>query len=173
RDHLGRQLARADLFQGETPRPESGRAAAYTSVKELVEPLQVCYRSLVETGQAVIADGRLTDVLRRTAAFGLTLVRLDLRQHAARHAEALDATTRHRGLGSYLEWDESQRQSFLVAALRDQQPLAPPDFAADDNVRDVLDTFELAGTMNPESLSAFVVSMAQAPSDVLAVEAFQ
>ena len=27
--------------------------------------------------------------------------------------------------------------------------------------------------MNPESLSAVVVSMAQAPSDVLAVEAFQ
>ena len=37
----------------------------------------------------------------------------------------------------------------------------------------MLETFELAGRMNPESLSAFVVSMAQAPSDVLAVEAFQ
>jgi phosphoenolpyruvate carboxylase len=121
----------------------------------------------------VIADGRLTDVLRRTAAFGLTLVRLDLRQHAERHAEALAAITQHRGLGSYLEWDESKRQAFLVNALGEQQPLAPPQLEADDTVRDVLETFELAGTMNPESLSAFVVSMAQAPSDVLAVEALQ
>src|SRR4051794_1174296 len=173
RESLGGELSRAALIKVDSDRPNQVRALPYTSSAELLEPLQLCYRSLVETGQTVIADGRLTDVLRRTAAFGLTLVRLDLRQHAARHAEALDAITRHRGLGSYLEWDESQRQSFLVAALRDQQPLAPPDFNADDNVRDVLDTFELAGSMNPESLSAFVVSMAQAPSDVLAVEAFQ
>jgi phosphoenolpyruvate carboxylase len=31
----------------------------------------------------------------------------------------------------------------------------------------------LAGGMHPESLAAFVVSMAQAPSDVLAVQALQ
>jgi len=173
RDALGRDLSRAELLKGDADRASPQRVLPYSSISELVEPLQLCYRSLVETGQSVIAEGRLTDVLRRTAAFGLTLVRLDLRQHAARHAEALDAITQHRGLGSYLEWDEAKRQSFLVTALRDQQPLAPPDLEADNNVRDVLDTFELAGSMHPESLSAFVVSMAQAPSDVLAVEALQ
>src|SRR6185436_1425562 len=173
RDARGSELSRADLLKGDADKLASSRPAPYASVAEFIEPLQLCYRSLMETGQAVIAEGRLADVLRRTAAFGLTLVRLDLRQHAARHAEALDAITRRRGLGSYLEWDEAQRQTFLSAALRDQQRLAPPDLDADDNVRDVLDTFELAGGMNPESLSAFVVSMAQAPSDVLAVEALQ
>jgi phosphoenolpyruvate carboxylase len=173
RDALGRDLSRAELLKGDGDRPAPSRVLPYHSISELVEPLQLCYRSLVETGQSVIAEGRLTDVLRRTAAFGLTLVRLDLRQHATRHAEALDAITRHRGLGSYLEWDEAQRQSFLVAALRGQEALAPRDLDADANVRDVLDTFELAGSMHPESLSAFVVSMAQAPSDVLAVEALQ
>ena len=173
RDALGRDLSRAELLKSDSERPSPARVLPYASTAELVEPLQLCYRSLIETGQNVIAEGRLTDVLRRTAAFGLTLVRLDLRQHAARHAEALDAITRHRGLGSYLEWDEARRQPFLVSALHDQQPLVPPEFEADDHVRDVLDTFELAGAMNPESLSAFVVSMAQAPSDVLAVEALQ
>ena len=63
----------------------------YESIDELVEPLALCYRSLVETGQQIIADGRLADLLRRTAAFGLTLVRLDIRQHAERHTAALDA----------------------------------------------------------------------------------
>ena len=105
--------------------PGTPRVAPYLSAAELLEPLQLCYRSLQETGQTVIADGRLTDVLRRIAAFGVTLVRLDIRQHAARHAAALDAMTRHRGLGSYLEWDEPQRQSFLTAALRDPHPLVP------------------------------------------------
>src|SRR4051812_5983944 len=173
REALGSELSRARLLKADSERPVPPRAGQYVSVAELIEPLQLCYRSLMETGQAVIAEGRLMDVLRRTAAFGLTLVRLDLRQHAARHAEALDAITRHRGLGSYLEWDEARRQTFLSGVLRDQQRLAPAEFNPDDNVRDVLDTFELAGSMNPESLSAFVVSMAQAPSDVLAVEALQ
>lgn len=173
REHLGGDLARAELLKGDSQRPGSGRVAPYVSAAELIEPLHLCYRSLVETGQTAIADGRLTDVLRRTAAFGLTLVRLDIRQHASRHAAALDAITRHRGLGSYLEWDESRRQAFLAAALRDGQPLAPHDLDGGEEVREVLDTFALAGTINPESLSAYVVSMAQAPSDVLAVEALQ
>ena len=85
------------------PRPAISRRThvveghPYESIDELVEPLALCYRSLVETGQQIIADGRLADLLRRTAAFGLTLVRLDIRQHAERHTSALDALTRHLG----------------------------------------------------------------------------
>jgi phosphoenolpyruvate carboxylase len=173
RDHLGRQLARAELFQSDMPRPEPGRAAPYGSISELVEPLQLCYRSLVETGQGIIANGRLTDVLRRTAAFGLTLVRLDLRQHASRHAAALTAITEHAGLGRYSDWDEDRRQAYLTQALRSDRPIVPPDLVPDAEVREVFDTFKVAAEIHPESLSAYVVSMAQAPSDVLAVEALQ
>ena len=56
-----------------------------------MEPLLLCHRSLHATGNGIIADGRLADVLRRMAAFGLTLVRLDVRQEAERHTEAVDA----------------------------------------------------------------------------------
>ena len=171
RDHFGGELARAELLKPDAA--PAGRTAPYLSAADLIEPLQLCYRSLVETGQQVIADGRLSDILRRTAAFGLTLVRLDLRQHASRHAAALDAITRHRGEGSYLEWDEPRRQAYLTRALRSSTPLAPPDLAPDAEVKDVVETFTLAGQLHPESLSAYVISMAQAPSDVLAVEAFQ
>lgn len=173
RDYLGGELARAELLKGDAAKPGAPRVEPYLSAAELREPLELCYRSLVDTGQMVIADGRLTDVLRRVAAFGVTLVRLDIRQHAARHADALDAITRHRGLGSYLEWDEPRRQAFLTAALRAPDPLVPSDLAASEDVREVLDTMALAGGMHQESLAAFVVSMAQAPSDVLAVQALQ
>jgi phosphoenolpyruvate carboxylase len=171
RDHFGSELARAELLKGDARR--TGRVAPYLSVAELIEPLQLCYRSLVDTGQQVIADGRLTDILRRTSAFGLTLVRLDIRQHAERHAAALDAITRRRGDGSYLEWNEGRRQAFLAAALRSADPLVPPDLKADDDVQEVIETFRLVGEIHPESLSAYIVSMAKAPSDVLAVQAFQ
>src|SRR5512132_2184596 len=119
RDQLRRELSRAELFQSDMQRTEGGRAAPYRSVSELVEPLQLCYRSLVGTGQGIIADGRLTDLLRRTAAFGLTLVRLDLRQHASRRAAAITAITEHLGLGRYSEWDEPRKQEYLTKALRD------------------------------------------------------
>jgi phosphoenolpyruvate carboxylase len=142
----------------------------YESIDDLLEPLTLCYRSLVETGQQVIADGRLADVLRRTAAFGLTLVRLDIRQHADRHVQTLDAITRHQGIGSYAEWPEERRVAFLTAALADPAPGGLPDLpSADAEVKDVLDTFATIADLHPESLGAYVVSMAQHPSDVLAV----
>ena len=69
-------------------------AAPYETVRELFEPLSLCYRSLHEVGAASVADGRLLDVLRRVCAFGLSLTRLDVRQESTVHAKALDAITR-------------------------------------------------------------------------------
>ena len=48
-----------------------------------------------------------------------------------------------------------------------------PRTASDDQVRDVLDTFRAAARIHPESLGAYVITMASAPSDVLAVEFLQ
>ena len=45
----------------------------------------------------MIADGALLDCLRRLAVFGLFLVRLDIRQDAARHAAALAEITDYLG----------------------------------------------------------------------------
>ena len=75
---------------------------------------------------ALIAGGRLTDVLRRVATFGVTLATIDIRQASDRHTEALDAITRALGLGSYAEWDESKRLEFLVRELPNPRPLIPP-----------------------------------------------
>ncbi len=38
------------------------------------------------------------------------LVRLDIRQSSDRIVGCLDAVTKHLGLGSYAQWDESDRQ---------------------------------------------------------------
>ena len=80
--------------------------------EDLAEPLRLCDRSLRAVGNDLIADGRLADVLRRVAAFGLTLVRLDVRQESARHTEAVDAIARHLGLGSYAELDRRAARRF-------------------------------------------------------------
>ena len=140
---------------------------------DLRGPLELCHRSLVATGQQRLADGRLTDVLRRLAAFGRHLVRLDVRQHAERHAAALDAITRRTGAGSYLEMTEEQRTAFLRRALAERIPI-PADLGGDDeSVRDVLDTCRVIAEIPADSLGAYVVSMTKTPSDILAVEYLQ
>jgi phosphoenolpyruvate carboxylase len=111
-------------------------------------------------------------VLRRVAAFGATLVRLDIRQHADRHADALDAITRRLDLGAYREWTEEARQQFLLRAMRERIAV-PRDLPADGAVAEVLDTFAAIAAMPADSLGAYIVSMTRAPSDVLAVEYLQ
>ena len=97
------------------------------TVDEIAEPLALCRRSLEQTGNGLLARGRLLDLQRRVAAFGVTLVRLDLRQDASRHTEALSAITRQVGLGDYAAWSEDQRQRFLLQELESRRPLIPAD----------------------------------------------
>ena len=140
---------------------------------QLAEPLQLCYASLVETGNELIAGGRLTDVLRRVATFGVTLARLDIRQASDRHTEALNAITRAIGLGSYAEWDEARRLEFLIHELPNPRPLVPMDLVTSPDIADVLDTFHMIARTPPESLGSYVVTMTHNASDVLAVELLQ
>ena len=171
RNRLGREIAQARQPGAQEHGTDASDVEEYQSLDAFLEPLQLCYRSLLDTGLEVIASGRLADILRRTAAFGLTLVRLDLRQHSTKHAETLDILTRNAGRGSYLEWPEPQRQAFLRDALRSPTSVPTSDLqGASDDVRDVLATVRTAAAIHPESLGAYVISMAQAPSDVLAVQ---
>lgn len=144
-----------------------------TTADALAEPLRLCADSLEATGSGVLAQGRLADLRRRVAAFGLTLARLDVRQHAARHAATLDAITTALGLGSYESWDEERRLAFLVAELDSRRPLVPRDLECTAEVRDVLDTFRLLARLPADSLGTYVISMAGAASDVLAVALLQ
>jgi phosphoenolpyruvate carboxylase len=145
----------------------------YLDVRELEAPLRLCYESLHATRQGFIAEGRLTDLRRRVAAFGLTLARLDIRQDAARHAEALSAITGALGLGRYEDWEEPARVDFLVRELASRRPLIPDDLDAGEDVLDTLETFRMLARIPSESLGAYVITMASRASDVLAVELLQ
>jgi phosphoenolpyruvate carboxylase len=134
-------------------------AAVYLDAEDLIEVLQLCRRSLEATGNGLVADGRLTDVLRRLAAFGVTLARLDIRQEAARHTAALAAVTGARGLESYADWDEPARVEFLLREVAGNRPLLPAALEMPPAVRDVVETFRAIATIPPGSLGAYVISM--------------
>jgi len=156
---------------GDTSRPAG--PLALQSIDELAEPLQLCDRSLRAVGNDVIADGRLADVLRRVAAFGLTLVRLDVRQEASRHTEAVDAIARHLGMGAYGGWSEDRRIDFLLNLLTQNRRLPLDGLQADARVTDLFATFRMIAEIPRDSLGAYVITAAGRASDVLAVELLQ
>ncbi|MQX54541.1 phosphoenolpyruvate carboxylase [Alcanivorax sediminis] len=149
----------------------------YLFREQLLEPLKLIDQSLRAVGLADIANGDLKNTLRRLNCFGITLLRLDIRQESTRHSDVLDAITRYLQLGSYHEWDEDQRQTFLVNELLARRPLIDDAFRRSEEctpeVAEVLDTCEVIAEQGSEGLGAYVISMATTPSDVLSVMLLQ
>ncbi|KAK4484523.1 hypothetical protein RD792_007107 [Penstemon davidsonii] len=165
-----RERARQMLTDGVSDIPED---STFATVEEFLEPLELCYKSLCASGDRPIADGSLLDFLRQVSTFGLSLVRLDIRQESDRHTDVLDSITKHLEIGSYKEWSEERRQEWLLSELSGKRPLFGADLPKTEEIADVLDTFNVLAELPSDNFGAYVISMATAPSDVLAVELLQ
>lgn len=137
--------------------------------EDLLRPLQLCYDSLCSCGLAIIANGPLLDMIRRAHCFGLTLLKLDIRQESGRHTQALSELTKHLGLGDYEQWSEADRQSFLLRELQSPRPLIPSRWQPSDETQEVINTCRIVAIEGKRAINAYVISMATQPSDVLAV----
>lgn len=167
-----------EILQGKSTTSNITQDEVYLSKDELVEELLTVHQSLCDTGNAVVANGRLADVIRVVSAFGLTLVPLDIRQESDRHSEALDCITKYLGLGSYLQWDEGARVNWITQQLQSKRPLlrsggtwnepgSEEFFTA--TAKDTLETFEMIAEQHEASLGAYVISQCTSASDILAV----
>ncbi|KAK7306976.1 hypothetical protein VNO77_39637 [Canavalia gladiata] len=172
KDKLLRTRRRLELLLEDGP-CEHDPSDYYETTDQLLEPLLLCYESLQSCGTGVLADGRLADLIRRVATFGMVLMKLDLRQESGRHAETLDAITKYLDMGTYSEWDEDRKLDFLTRELKGKRPLVPHSIEVAPDVKEVLDTFRMAAELGSDSLGAYVISMASNASDVLAVELLQ
>lgn len=145
---------------------------------DLLEPLMMMHRSLVQTHKADVANGALTDVIRKLHIFGLQLLSMDIRQESTRHTEALDCITTYLGMGSYKRWDEQTRRIWLEEQLISRRPLLNrgktlESYGFPPSVLDTLGIFELIAKSEPGSLGAYVISQCQHASDVMAVALLQ
>ena len=146
------------------------------SKNELLEPLLVCYRSLIDSKLPEIANGRLLDFIHRVNCFGIELLKLDIRQESGRHRQAISAITEYLGLGNFETWTEQARQNFLLQELQSKRPLLPKhlnepasSLIEHSDVQEVFATMRTLAEQPEESLGAYIISMAEYPSDVLAV----
>ena len=137
--------------------------------QSLLDPLLMCYESLLACHGKPIAEGELLDLIRRVSAFGITLLPLDIRETAARHTQLLTEITQHLGLGVYADWSLQQRQDFLTANLQKKERLMSTTFAFSDPAQAVWDTFKMITRQLRASLGAYVISMVHEPTDILAV----
>ncbi len=159
------------LDSGRTVEPADD--AVLTTTEELLDPLEMCWRSLHEVGAGRVARGRLLDVIRRVHAFGLSLVRLDVRQDSSRHADAIAEIASARGDGDYAAWDDGRRAQYLSGALNDPESFIPASFMPSPPVAEVLATCDVIAMQSAEWMGSYVISMARSPADVLAVELLQ
>jgi phosphoenolpyruvate carboxylase len=183
RDWVDQELTSYNHYLNKNDDGGSGKMATgaiskdeiYLDQQKLMNELLMIHKSLCETGNSIAANGSLTDIIRNLAAFGLTLIPLDVRQESDKHEEAVDAITRFLGLGSYAQWDEQTKVNWLTAQITSKRPLVRrgiwnhnPDYFSETAV-DTLEIFQMIADQHDGSLGAYVISQATTPSDVLAV----
>jgi phosphoenolpyruvate carboxylase len=147
----------------------------YLGAGELIADLEILRGSLAGSGAgALIADGRVAEVIRAASAFGLQLATMDIREHAdAHHAvlaqlfDALDETDR-----PYAELDRPQRTELLVRELSGRRPLAGAEPRLDDAGAKTFGVFttirEAFERFGPDVVESYIVSMTRGVDDLVA-----
>ena len=147
----------------------------YGSTEELLADLEVMQASLRKNKGEVIARGGIDRVIRLTAAFGLTLATMDIREHADRHHEALAALFDALGTldGSYRDLSREERGRLLARELGGPRPLISAAARPPEAARPALDilraTRQALDTFCEDTIESYVISMTQGADDVLAV----
>ncbi|MCY4144457.1 MAG: phosphoenolpyruvate carboxylase [Gammaproteobacteria bacterium] len=142
--------------------------------RDLRQPLEMCYDSLVSCGLQRVANGLLLDTLRRAACFGLSLVKIDVRQSVDRHTQVLDELKAYYEQADasdapFSRMSEVDKQAYLLGELASLRPLFPRDWNPSSEAQEVIDTCRLVADDAGKGIASYIISMAQNPSDVLAV----
>jgi phosphoenolpyruvate carboxylase len=164
RDLLGRLPAR--LPRGEEPR--------YATAEAFAADLTVIADSLIQNGDADLAQGRLLDLREAVGGFGFHLAVMDLRQNSDVHERAVaELLAKADVTGRYLEMDEAERRTLLIAELTSPRLLRSPyrDYS-EETLRElsIVDAAaELRRQFGAGAIANYVISKAASVSDMLEV----
>lgn len=109
-----------------------------------------------------LVEKEFQDLIWRVRTFGLSLLKLDLRQSAEVHKNAVAAFIK-----GYADMPEDKKIAALLRALKGRVK-KPPRLSAEN--REVLKTLELLRDYPAESFGPYIISMAAEASDLLAVQ---
>ncbi len=144
---------------------------------EIAKTLDVVTGSLVSHRAGLLADGELHRLRQQVELFGLSVARLDVRQHSGRHESAVAEVFRVLNIApDYLVLDEAARVALLVDVIGRPAPALPASGFTPEtgdmvgSIQVLKKALELFG---PEAVGAYVISMTHDLSDVLEVLAMQ
>jgi len=162
------------LAQADADLLEFGESAN-TKTEEVRTILGQIEADLLHDRAAPLASGELRDALTNIDVFGLSMARLDLRQHSGPHARAIAELL---GCADYEQLDENRKQELLVEALQSVAPLPAGRVASlSADTRTVLEPLRMAlraqQQFGPDCLGIYIISMTNEVSDVLEVVLLQ
>ncbi|MEO7021700.1 MAG: phosphoenolpyruvate carboxylase [Ktedonobacteraceae bacterium] len=147
----------------------------YHQPTELLQDLELIRTSLLQDGEAGIAQSRLAILIRQVQVFGFHFAALDVRQHSERHASALAELLCVTGLlaTDYHDLDENERVHLLSTLLSDPRVLPRQQLQLSAETTHILDTFEVIHQARQEfgenAITCVIISMTRAVSDLLEV----
>jgi phosphoenolpyruvate carboxylase len=146
----------------------------YFRPAELREDLALISDDLRRSGASASATGFVGDLLRKAEVFGMHLLTLDVREHSARHARALDEVFRWAGVcDRYLKVNPNQRFDLLIQEFSQNRPLLPMHLPFSAETREVVQTFRaIAAVLEQqcsEAIDTYIISGATEPAHMLEV----
>lgn len=151
----------------------SDAPAALLRTHEVAELLDLISESLKSHRAALLADGELHRLRQQVTLFGLSVARLDVRQHSGRHETAVKEIFQALNLApDYNALSEKDRLALLLKVIASPAPPLPYDSLTPEtgdvvgSMRVLKRAIELYGE---EAVGAYVISMTHDLSDIIEV----
>lgn len=146
----------------------------YRGSSRMLADLELVRTSLIENSAELLADGRLTRLIRTVSAFGLGVARMDVREHSEKHHHAVGQLVDRVGelAVRYAELTPDERYALLCGELAQRRPLAPSPPPLDADGARTYATFEAIRDAHERfgeaCIESYIVSMTRGPDDLLA-----
>jgi len=150
-------------------------AGIYRDRTALHADLRTIADDLAQAGAEATAGGAVRDLLRLVEVFGVHLLTLDIRQHSARHGQALAEILAWAGVAPrYAKLTPNERFDLLVRELGQTRPLIPAHLDAFTPATiEVVQTFRTVAALLeqqcPDAVENYIISGAAEPSHLLEV----
>ncbi|WP_172257192.1 phosphoenolpyruvate carboxylase [Saccharibacillus deserti] len=156
---------------------KKGKPERYAHPSELIEDLKMIDRSLRYHHADYVADSAIKKLVRQVELFGFHTATLDIRQHSQEHEKAMSEILSSMNIVSnYGELSEDEKIDLLVGLLEDPRPLTTPYQTYSDGTEECLQVyrtvFEAQNEFGPNCIGSYLISMAEASSDILEVMVF-
>ncbi len=146
----------------------------YMSRRDLLADLTVIADDLRRAGAVAAASGPVHDLIRLVEVFGTHLLTLDVRQHSARHGQAMEEILAWAGVvPRYTKLSPNERFDCLARELQQTRPLIPAHLPFSPETREIVETFRtIAAVLEqqcPEAIETYIISGATESAHLLEV----